>query len=79
MTSAPPPTAHPQAPPQYLDLAPLGGSLYVVRWPRYDGTQALHRYYRRRPDAVRYAERLRDTGITARVFIARVAWTEVPA
>ena len=59
-------------------LPPRSGALFVVRWLRTTG-DTTHRYYRRRCDALAFAERLAGYGIAATVHeaVQPVSWREV--
>ncbi len=57
-------------------LRPPDGSVWVVRWVRNDGRDAVHRFYLRRHDALARAERLRSWGKDVAVYESPVAWQE---
>ena len=67
-------TARPDPP-----LAPTGGFVYLVRWPRTDRHEVRQRFYRRRRDAERCRDSLLSEGFSAAVFRTPVTWTEVDA
>jgi hypothetical protein len=78
MLSAPPVCTPVQATQPYVSLNPSAGRIYCVRWPRRDRREAKHCYFRRRPDALAFAGRLRGRGYPVAVFVSDVEWTEVP-
>lgn len=59
--------------------APPDGAVYIVRdAARPDGRAYRRtRFYRQRPAAEAYAERLRAQGVPSAVFEARVTWRRV--
>lgn len=77
MTSAPPLPGAEQATRPYVALRPSPGKIYSVRSPRRGRPEARSRYFRRRPDALAFADRLRGRGYAVAVFVSDVTWSEV--
>lgn len=70
--------ASPGSSPYVGRLRPSHGRLYVVRWLRTDGQEARQRFFRRRPDALRYASVLEGFGKTVAIYSSDItSWTEV--
>jgi hypothetical protein len=68
------PAPHP--PTYHGPLTPRGRKLFVVRWPREDRPETRQRFYTRRADAERLAQRLSGRGISAHIFVTRTTWAE---